>query len=68
MSKKPAPPQPVKEMEITFERASKFYEPGETVTGTVVILNKDSYEHGKVTLIAEAYMDTVSAIRGSVGR
>ena len=68
MSKATPAPVPPKEMEINFDRASKFYEPTETVTGTVLILGKDSYEHGKVTLIAEAYMDTVSAIRGNVGR
>jgi hypothetical protein len=26
------------------------------------------YEHGQVTLLAESYMDTVSAIRGNQGR
>jgi hypothetical protein len=39
------------------------------VSGTVVIAGFTSiYEHGPVSLNAEAYMDTVSAIRGNQGR
>lgn len=61
MTKAPAPM-----VEITFDKASKFYEPGEKVTGTVTVPTMQ--EHGLVTLLAESYMDTVSAIRGNVGR
>lgn len=39
------------------------------MSGTVVIAGFTSiYEHGQVTLLAESYMDTVSAIRGNQGR
>lgn len=55
-----------KTLDIQFDKASKFYEPLERVSGTVVISGFTSiYEHGQVTLLAESYMDTVSAIRGN---
>jgi len=54
-------------VEISFDKASKFYEPGERVTGNVT-LSSTPLEHGQVVLLAESYMDTVSAIRGNVGR
>lgn len=55
-----------KTLDIQFDKASKFYEPLERVSGTVVIAGFTSiYEHGQVTLLAESYMDTVSAIRGN---
>jgi len=59
-------------MEITFDRASKLYEPGEKVTG--IIYFKDfkvsEIENGDsgIKIIAESYMDTVSQIRGDAGR
>ena len=70
MAKPSPPPPPPKQLEIIFDRASMFYEPGEEVTGQIKIcnLNGGTYDHGEVTLNAEALMDTVSAIRGSVGR
>lgn len=70
MSKPTPPPPPPKQMEISFDRASLFYEPGETVTGQIKVsnLNGSTLEHGEVVINAEAYMDTVSAIRGNVGR
>ena len=41
----------------------------ETVTGTISAINAKTYQdHGDVSLLAEAYMDTVSAIRGKLGR
>ena len=56
----------VKTLDIQFDKASKFYEPLERVTGTVTIAGYASvFEHGQVTLLAESYMDTVSAIRGN---
>ena len=57
-------------MEITYDRASKFYEPGEKVTGTMVVkewANKFS-DLRKLEVNAESYMDTVSQIRGAMGR
>ena len=54
-------------VEINFDKASKFYEPGEKVSGTIT-LSAGQQEHGQVLLLAESYMDTVSAIRGNVGR
>ena len=39
------------------------------MSGTISLTLAKTYtDHGDCTLIAEAYMDTVSAIRGSVGR
>jgi len=57
-------------MDITLDRASKFYEPGEKVTGTMVLrewATKFS-DLKNFTVKAESYMDTVSQIRGSMGR
>ena len=51
-------------MEITFDRASKFYEPGEKVTGVMEL--KDApwairiADLKNIEVKAEAYMDTVS--------
>lgn len=61
-------PKVAPELEINYDKASKFYEPGELVTGTVTVLNHPSYEFKEVIVLSEAYMDTVSAIRGNVGR
>jgi len=48
-------------MEITFEKASKFYEPGEKVTGMLNLpIGKFQDLKGKVDIKAESYMDTVS--------
>jgi hypothetical protein len=56
-------------LDIQFDKASKFYEPLETVSGTISVTSAKSYiDHGDCTLVAEAYMDTVSAIRGNIGR
>ena len=56
-------------MEITFDRASKFYEPGEKVTGMLSLpIGKFSDLKGKIDIKGESYMDTVSQIRGKSGR
>ena len=56
-------------MEINFDRPSKFYEPGEKVTGILSLpLGKFSDLKGPLSIRAESYMDTVSAIRGNMGR
>lgn len=56
-------------MEITFDKASKFYEPGEKVTGQLSLpIGKFTDLKGKIDIKAESYMDTVSQIRGSSGR
>ena len=59
-------------MEITFDRASKMYEPDSKVTGNVAF--KD-YKLGDIvdgvkgiTMKSESYLDTVSQIRGKMGR
>ena len=68
-SKTAKPPPPDPELDITYDKASKFYEPGETVTGTVNIFKITGYQnHGEIKLHAEAFMDTVSQIRGNMGR
>ena len=56
-------------LEINFDRPSKNYIPAENVTGTIVLknfTNQMSYDY--VKLEAESYMDTVSLIRGNLGR
>jgi hypothetical protein len=59
-------------MDINFDRASKFYEPGEKVTGTMYLSNASwAYkmsETKNMEVYAESYMDTVSVIRGNMGR
>jgi len=56
-------------MEITLDKASKFYEPGEKVTGMLNLpIGKFQDLKGKVDIKAESYMDTVSQIRGKSGR
>jgi hypothetical protein len=41
----------------------------ETVSGTISVTSAKTYvDHGDCTLIAESYMDTVSAIRGNLGK
>ena len=56
-------------MEINFDRPSKFYEPGEKVTGILRLpLGKMEQLKGPIKIKAESYMDTVSAIRGNMGR
>lgn len=56
-------------MEVLVDRASKFYEPGEKVTGKINIMNFDRFpEFKSFNIQALAYMDTVSQIRGNMGR
>lgn len=56
-------------LEVKLDRASKFYEPGERVTGTVAVIDSQSQvPHSGISVVAEAYMDTVSIIRGNIGR
>lgn len=57
-------------MEVVFDKASKFYEPGEKVTGTMTIKEWGSKfsELKNFVIKAESYMDTVSQIRGNQGR
>ena len=57
-------------MEITVDKASKFYEPGEKVTGQIHFKDFKIYDIKGDSLFvkAEAYMDTVSQIRGNMGR
>jgi hypothetical protein len=55
-------------MELTFDRASKFYEPGEKITGLMIFKDIKYSEYTEFTCIAECYQDTVSQIRGPMGR
>ena len=55
-------------LDVQFERANKIYQPGETVTGTIAVQNIDKLNYENVEIEAEAYMDTVSLIRGNLGR
>jgi hypothetical protein len=55
-------------MDIALDRASKFYEPGEKVTGTLTFLDFRFNEITDLQFIAESYQDTVSEIRGAMGR
>lgn len=59
-------------MEIIFDRASKKYEPDQTVTGQVVFKDykiSDIVDGANgIKMKAESYLDTVSQIRGKMGR
>ena len=54
-------------MEIFVDRADKTYEPGEKLTGYVNTAFPWADSSG-FSIKAECYMDTVSIIRGNVGR
>ena len=52
------------ELDIQFDKPSKQFRPNETVTGTISLKNcEKAIEHGKITLLAEGYMDTVSTFQ-----
>lgn len=55
-------------MEVTFDKASKFYEPSEKVTGTISLKDSKFTDLKQFEVTAECYMDTVSQIRGNMGR
>ena len=57
-------------LEITFDRANKIYTPRESVTGTISLQGaaNGKLDFEEISLTAEAYMDTVSLIRGNLGR
>ena len=57
-------------MDVVFGKASKFYEPGEKVTGEFILTNwgKKFKDLKKFEVKAQSYMDTVSQIRGNMGR
>lgn len=56
-------------MDIQFDRANKMYQPNEQVTGTIALKNSDKQvPFSEIVLEAEVYMDTVSLIRGNLGR
>lgn len=54
--------------EIVVDRASKFYEPGEKVTGHINFKDFKMADLDNFTFKAECFMDTVSQIRGAMGR
>lgn len=56
------------ELTINLDRASKFYEPGEKVTGTLDLKELKFSDFSSMKVTAECYQDTVSQIRGSMGR
>ena len=57
------------QLEVTFDRPSKTYIPGENVTGTIILKNfTNQMSYDNVEIEAESYMDTVSLIRGNLGR
>ena len=56
-------------MDINLDKASKFYEPGEKVTGYINLRDMKAADvKDKLNLQALSYMDTVSQIRGDAGR
>ena len=67
MSRQQAPPPEPKDLEIFIDRANKTYEPGEKVVGYVNLATPFESTSG-FEIKAEAYMDTVSVIRGNAGR
>ena len=60
--------KPKSELTINFDRASKFYEQGEKVTGTMELKELKFSDFSSFKVTAESYQDTVSQIRGSMGR
>jgi hypothetical protein len=56
-------------LEVKLDRASKYYNPGETVTGMFKYDDgTPQVQHQGLQVTAKAYLDTVSIIRGSYGR
>ena len=57
-------------LDIQFDRANKLYQPMENVTGTIELKKCQSanIQYDSVHLLAEGFMDTVSIIRGDLGR
>lgn len=56
-------------LEIKLDKASKMYEPGEKVLGSLMLNEPASQvSHSGLMLLIEGYMDTVSIIRGNIGR
>ena len=55
-------------LEVTFDKVNKMYQPQETVTGCISLKFDKQMSFDNVTLLAESYMDTVSLIRGNLGR
>ena len=55
---------------VEFDRATKMYQPGEMVGGTISLKNmgEQQVQFERIELEMEAYMDTVSMIRGNLGR
>lgn len=67
MSRKKEEVKEPAQMEIVVERANKTYEPGEKVVGFINTVFAFE-EASNFKLKALSYMDTVSIIRGNVGR
>mmetsp|Transcript_11486 Transcript_11486/g.14452 ORF Transcript_11486/g.14452 Transcript_11486/m.14452 type:complete len:101 (-) Transcript_11486:671-973(-) len=56
-------------LDIQFDRANKIYQPNEMVSGTIALKNSDKQiPFSMIELESESYMDTVSLIRGNLGR
>ena len=57
-------------LDVQFDRANKLYMPGENVTGTVELKKclSPNIQYDTIHLEAEGFMDTVSIIRGDLGR
>ena len=54
---------------VDFDRANKIYMPGEQVGGSISLKNSEQQiQYEKVEIEVESYMDTVSQIRGNLGR
>lgn len=56
-------------VEINFDRADKYYEPGDMVGGTYLLNDSTpGISHNGITMQVYGYLDTVSLIRGKYGR
>lgn len=53
---------------IKFDRADKYYEPGDTLGGTYTYHDSTGTNHNGIVLSVHGYLDTVSIIRGKYGR
>ena len=58
------------QVEVSVDRANQTYQPGEKVSGTIEVKRTvaPNVPYDSITLQAEGFMDTVSEIRGDLGR
>lgn len=55
-------------IKIKFDRADKYYEPGDILGGTYCFNDVQGANHSGIIMNVSGYLDTVSIIRGKYGR